>query len=125
MLTNNIIRHIILLKLKTEEKGDDMAFSISAALLDAVVLAVVEKQDSYGYKITQEVRGVIDVSESTLYPILRRLLKAQQLESFDKEFDGRNRRYYRITKSGKEQLLQYKSDWVEYRSNIDKLLSVK
>ena len=102
-----------------------MAFSISAALLDAVVLAVVEKQDSYGYKITQEVRGVIDVSESTLYPILRRLLKAQQLESFDKEFDGRNRRYYRITKSGKEQLLQYKSDWVEYRSNIDKLLSVK
>ena len=100
-----------------------MAFTISAALLDAVVLAVVDQQDSYGYKITQDVRSVIDVSESTLYPILRRLLKAQQLESFDKEYDGRNRRYYRITKSGKEQLLQYKSDWIEYRANIDKFLS--
>ena len=52
-----------------------MVFNTGAALLDAVVLAVVskEKEGTYGYKITQDVRGVLDVSESTLYPVLRRL----------------------------------------------------
>ena len=54
-----------------------MFFNTGAALLDAVVLAVVskEKEGTYGYKITQDVRGVLDVSESTLYPVLRRLQK--------------------------------------------------
>ena len=54
-----------------------MVFNTGAALLDAVVLAVVskEKEGTYGYKITQDVRGVLDVSESTLYPVLRRLQK--------------------------------------------------
>ena len=54
-----------------------MVFNTGAALLDAVVLAVVskEKEGTYGYRITQDVRGVLDVSESTLYPVLRRLQK--------------------------------------------------
>ena len=51
-----------------------MAFPVSAALLDALVLSVVSKEDTYGYKITQEIREAMDMSESTLYPVLRRLL---------------------------------------------------
>ena len=62
--------------------------------MDAIVLAVVsrEKEGTYGYKITQDVRKVIDISDSTLYPVLRRLQKDQCLMVYDLEWAGRNRR---------------------------------
>ena len=74
----------------------------SAGFLDAIVLAVVskEKDGTYGYKITQDVRSVLDVSESTLYPVLRRLQKDECLETYDQAYAGRNRRYYKITEKG-------------------------
>ena len=74
-----------------------MVFNTGAALLDAIVLAVVSREDegTYGYKITQDVRQVLEISESTLYPVLRRLLKDDCLETYDQEFGGRNRRYKR------------------------------
>lgn len=80
-----------------------MVFNTGAALLDAIVLAVVshEAEGTYGYKITQEVRLVIEISESTLYPVLRRLQKDECLQIYDMECAGRNRRYYRITEKGK------------------------
>ena len=70
-----------------------MVFNTGAALLDAIVLAVVfrEEQGTYGYKITQEVRQAIGLSESTLYPVLRRLHKDGCLEVYDMECGGRNR----------------------------------
>ena len=63
-----------------------MVFTAGSALLDAIVLSVVSKEGTYGYKITQEVREVMDVSESTLYPVLRRLQKDDYLETYDMEF---------------------------------------
>ena len=65
-----------------------MVFNTGAALLDAVVLAVVsrEQEGTYGYKITQDVREVLEVSESTLYPVLRRLKKDGCLEVYDKQY---------------------------------------
>ena len=80
-----------------------MVFNTGAALLDAIVLAVVSKEadGTYGYRITQDVRGAIDISESTLYPVLRRLQKEACLEVYDLAIDGRNRRYYRITEKGR------------------------
>lgn len=97
-----------------------MVFNTGAALLDAVVLSVVskEKDGTYGYKITQDVRQVIDISESTLYPVLRRLQKDQCLETYDIQFGGRNRRYYRITSAGIAQLNLYKSEWKVYSQKI-------
>ena len=76
-----------------------MVFNTGAALLDAIVLAVVSKEPegTYGYKITQDVRQIIDLSESTLYPVLRRLQKDDCLEVYDRECAGRNRRYYKVT----------------------------
>ena len=76
-----------------------MVFNTGAALLDAIVLSVVSKEleGTYGYKITQEVREAIDISESTLYPVLRRLQKDECLEVYDMEYGGRNRRYYKVT----------------------------
>ncbi|WP_028044573.1 PadR family transcriptional regulator [Candidatus Stoquefichus massiliensis] len=100
-----------------------MIFNTGAALLDAVVLSVVsrEKDGTYGYKITQDVQAVISVSESTLYPVLRRLLKDGCLESYDQEFQGRNRRYYKITSTGVVQLNMYKQEWHEYTLKINNL----
>ena len=98
-----------------------MSFPISAALLDAIVLAVVGREETgtYGYKITQEVRTVLDLSESTLYPVLRRLQKDGCLTVHDEAFNGRNRRYYQITSAGRAQLAAYAQEWSRYRSSID------
>ena len=100
-----------------------MVFNTGAALLDAIVLAVVsnEKDGTYGYKITQDVRSVLDVSESTLYPVLRRLQKDECLETYDQAFAGRNRRYYKITDKGTAQLNLYREEWKIYSSKISTL----
>lgn len=95
-------------------------FNAGAALLDAIVLAVVsrETEGTYGYKITQNVRQVIELSESTLYPVLRRLQKDDCLEVYDMECGGRNRRYYKVTSRGWAQLQLYESEWREYSDKI-------
>ena len=100
-----------------------MVFPVSAALLDALVLSVVSKEDTYGYKITQEIREAMEMSESTLYPVLRRLMKNELLNSYDQEYLGRNRRYYQITEKGKEQLKIYRDEWVIYKDKINTLIS--
>lgn len=101
-----------------------MVFNTGAALLDAIVLAIVEreKNGTYGYKITQDVRSVIEISESTLYPVLRRLLKDECLEVFDQEFAGRNRRYYKVTERGRRQLALYQQEWGTYIEKINNIL---
>lgn len=100
-----------------------MIFNTGAALLDAIVLAVVsrEPEGSYGYKITQDVRAVMELSESTLYPVLRRLLKDECMEVYDMECAGRNRRYYKVTEKGRLQLNLYESEWQRYSARINSI----
>lgn len=97
-------------------------FPISAALLDAMVLSLVAREETYGYKITQDMQTAAKVSESTLYPVLRRLQKNGALETFDRAYMGRNRRYYRITALGAAMLRQYRIDWEEHKGQIDSIL---
>jgi PadR family transcriptional regulator PadR len=99
-----------------------MVFTAGSALLDAVVLSVVSLEGTYGYKITQDVREIMEVSESTLYPVLRRLQKDNYLETYDMEFQGRNRRYYKITSNGMILLDQYRREWVSFKNGVDKIL---
>lgn len=99
-----------------------MAFNTGAALLDALVLSVVSRQDSYGYRITQQVRQLMTLSESTLYPVLRRLQKEDCLEVYDQEYAGRNRRYYRITPKGRQMLEEYRIQWNDYKQRVDQML---
>ncbi|MCQ2579703.1 MAG: PadR family transcriptional regulator [Treponemataceae bacterium] len=101
-----------------------MTVNTGIAMLDAVVLSVVaqENNGTYGYKITQDVRNVMDISESTLYPILRRLQKDGCLETYDQECAGRNRRYYKITSNGMLQLDSFRQEWIKYRQKIDHIL---
>ena len=102
-----------------------MVFNTGAALLDAVVLAAVSKEEdgTYGYKITQDVRWAIEISESTLYPVLRRLQKDKCLEVYDRECGGRNRRYYKITENRNTRLKESRMEWETYSANISTIFS--
>lgn len=99
-----------------------MTYQLAAPLLDACVLGVVAGGDVYGYTLTQRVKEIVELSESTLYPVLRRLQKDGFLSTYDQPYQGRNRRYYTITELGKEKLLFYKKEWEIYKSKIDLLL---
>ncbi len=101
-----------------------MVFNTGSTLLEAIVMSVVSKEPdgTYGYKITQDVRQIFDVSETTLYPVLRRLRKKKFFETYDKAIDGRNRRYYRITEKGEEKLEEYRSEWIDYSNEVAKVL---
>lgn len=99
-----------------------MSFQLGSALLDACVLAILAKEDAYGYSLTQQVREVMDISESTLYPVLRRLQKSEYLSTYDQAYQGRNRRYYRITDSGIQKYEDLLKEWIEYKQKIDTVL---
>ncbi|MCQ2594571.1 MAG: PadR family transcriptional regulator [Treponemataceae bacterium] len=101
-----------------------MTFNTGSTSLDAIVLSVVasDSEGTYGYKITQDVRSILDVSESTLYPVLRRLQKDSLLETYDQEFCGRNRRYYKITAEGILKLDECRREWIAYRKKINSIL---
>ena len=99
-----------------------MAFPIGAAVLVFCVLSIVAKEDTYGYELNQALMETLNISESTLYPVLRRLKKSEYLATYDKEFDGRNRRYYSITDEGRKELEKYRMDWKEYKDIIDRVV---
>ena len=94
------------------------AFSIGATLLDAMVLAILSQADTYGYQITKDIQAHFAVSESTLYPVLRRLQKNGSLITYDQPYQGRNRRYYQITPAGRDLLEQYRQDWIIYQEQV-------
>lgn len=100
-----------------------MAFNTGAALLDAITLAVVAKEPggAYGYRITQQITDILELSESTLYPVLRRLQKDGCLAIRDEAVNGRNRRYYHITDKGAQQMQAYRDDWQSYTQKINTL----
>lgn len=100
-----------------------MTFQLGSVLLDACVLAVLQGGDAYGYVLTQKVKEVIEISESSLYPVLRRLKKDGCLTTFDKAFGGRNRRYYSITEKGREKLKETIEEWKQYKLKVDRILS--
>lgn len=81
-----------------------MDTQMKKGLLDVCVLSTLKKEDTYGYKLTQEITGLLDTSESALYPVLRRLESQSLLETYSSEHSGRLRKYYRITAKGIERL---------------------
>ena len=93
-----------------------MDIQLKRGMLDACVLAAIRNEDSYGYKIIKDVKPYIEMSESTLYTILKRLENAKMLTVRSVEHDGRLRKYYRITDSGIERLREFKNEWKEMLS---------
>ena len=99
-----------------------MAFAMGTPLLDGCVLAVLSHGDGYGYVLTQQVKAKLDISESTLYPVLRRLQKDHMLTVYDRPYQGRNRRYYAITPPGQAYLAQLRLEWTQFRDGVECLL---
>lgn len=93
-----------------------MDIQLKRGLLDVCVLAAIRSEDSYGYKIVKELKPYVEISESTLYPILRRLESAQCLSVKSVEHNGRLRKYYHILPSGLERLEQFARDRKEIES---------
>ena len=90
-----------------------MENQMKRGLLDVCVLAAIKDEDSYGYRIVKDLSPYVEISESTLYPILRRLETGQMLTVHTAEHNGRLRKYYHITESGHERLKQFEDDWKE------------
>ena len=99
-----------------------MYFPISALLIEYLILTIVDTQDSYGYEISQTIKMVADIKESTLYPILNKLEKAGFVTTYTQEYQGRKRKYYSITESGKEQMQYLNKEWLSYRDTIDGII---
>ena len=92
-------------------EGSSMDIQMKKGLLDVCVLALLKRGDSYGYQLVSDLSDLVEVSESTLYPILKRLEVAGQLVTYTREHNGRLRRYYRITRSGVRRIDEFKSEW--------------
>ena len=90
-----------------------MDIQLKRGLLDVCVLASIKNDESYGYRMIKDMKPFVEVSESTLYPILRRLEGAQLLTVRAAEHNGRLRKYYRITQAGLERLEDFKNEWNE------------
>jgi PadR family transcriptional regulator PadR len=99
-----------------------MAIQASTEILEGSVLALLSREDYYGYTITKRMQKSFPISESTMYPILRRLKKSGWLTTYDQAYEGRNRRYYKITDDGISRLNEIRQDWRELKSVTDEIL---
>ena len=90
-----------------------MDIQLKRGLLDVCVLAAIKDQESYGYQIIKDMKPYVEISESTLYPILRRLETASLLTVRSAPHNGRLRKYYRITPLGLKRIENFKQEWEE------------
>ena len=93
-----------------------MDIQLKRGLLDVSVLAAIKNEDSYGYKIIKDMKPYLELSESTLYTILKRLEGADLLTVRTAEHGGRLRKYYRITEAGRKRIEDFKEEWKEILS---------
>ena len=90
-----------------------MDIQLKRGMLDTCVLAAIKNQDSYGYQIIKDIKPYVTISESTLYPILRRLEAAECLTVYSVEHNGRLRKYYQITPVGRQRINEFVEEWKE------------
>ena len=93
-----------------------MDVQMKRGLLDVCVLAAIQSEDSYGYQIIKDIKPYVEISESTLYPILRRLEASELLTVRSVEHNGRLRKYYHITQAGLDRISAFSQEWKEIMS---------
>ena len=98
-----------------------MDIQLKKGVLDVCFLYAISEGESYGYKIISDLTGIIEISESTLYPILKRLEAGGYVVTRTAEFSGRLRRYYKITPMGLKKLKSGREDLLEIKSIYKKL----
>ena len=98
---------------------------LKRGMLDICVLAAIRREDSYGYQILKDLKPYVQLSESTLYPILRRLEAAGQLTVRTAEHNGRLRKYYHLTPEGQARIAQFKAEWEQIVNIYQFILSTE
>lgn len=93
-----------------------MDIQLKRGLLDVCVLAAIKNEDSYGYQIIKDMKPYLELSESTLYTILKRLEASDMLVVKSVEHNGRLRKYYHITEQGRKRIEDFREDWKEILS---------
>lgn len=88
-----------------------MNAQLKRGVIEVCILAALYKEDSYGYEIVKKLSGIVEISESTLYPILKRLEAANSLTVYSIEHNSRLRKYYKITDNGKEKIQEFIDEW--------------
>ena len=99
-----------------------MYFPTSSTLIEFLILAILESEDSYGYEISQTIKLNANINESTLYPILKKLEKNRYLTTYSQEYQGRKRKYYSLTPNGREQLSTLKEEWKLYTTTVNGII---
>ncbi len=99
-----------------------MIFPMNAPMFDLLVLAITEKEDAYGYQLSQIIKQVSSTKDSTLYPVLKRLQEQGFLTVYDQSYQGRNRRYYRITDTGRRHYRMLSEEWNAYREAVERIV---
>lgn len=107
----------------SRERKNEMIFTLNAPLLDFLVLSVIARGDAYGYQISQILKRVSNAKDSTLYPVLRRLLENGWVEAYDQPFQGRNRRYYHMTEAGERYQRELLTEWEKYKNAIEEIVN--
>ena len=96
-----------------------MESQLKRGLIEVCVLAAIRKQDSYGYQIIKDISPYLSISESTLYPILKRLESNGNLTVYSIEHNGRLRKYYQITQAGMDKIEDFKQEWNKLQKAYD------
>ncbi len=99
-----------------------MTFTLNAPMMDFLVLSIIAEDDAYGYQISQIIKRASNTKDSALYPILKRLQESGYVETYDRQFQGRNRKYYRITSSGRQRQAELLQEWEKYKFIIDNIV---
>ena len=97
-------------------------FPVPAVLIEFLIMAILESNDSYGYEICQTIKLISNIKESALYPILKRLEQNDFLTTYFREYQGRMRKYYSLTQLGHEELVRLKDDWDTYTNTINVII---
>lgn len=99
-----------------------MYFPTSSTLIEFLILAILESEDSYGYEVSQTIKLIANIKESTLYPILKKLEKNHYLTTYSQEYQGRKRKYYSLTLEGRKQLNTLKREWELYTATVNGII---
>ncbi len=98
-----------------------MVYPLTAPLLDYLVLSIINLQDNYGYEISQQLKGISNIKDSALYPVLKKLSDNNYVEAYDQPFQGRNRKYYKLTDSGHLHCIHLGEEWIAHVEAIHEI----
>ncbi len=99
-----------------------MVYPLTPPLTEMLMLSIVNRGDSYGYQISQRLKPVSCMKDSALYPVLKRLSENGYIEAYDKIFQGRNRKYYQMTDTGRAYFKMLSDEWTLYVAQVQSIM---